>query len=69
MVSMAGMNETREMSENEAPSERSWIGRNAQMIPVGPNARAVDRLTAIRWSVTTRPETEERSSCYFEAVD
>jgi hypothetical protein len=69
IVSMAGMNETREMSENEAPSERSWIGRNAQMIPVGPNARAVDRLTATRWSVTTRPGTKKRSRRYFEAVD
>jgi hypothetical protein len=69
MVSIAGMNETREISEKDAPSERSWIGRNAQMIPVGPNARAVDRLTAIRWSVTTRPGTKKRSSCYFEAVD
>jgi hypothetical protein len=55
MVSSAGMNETREIRENEAPRERSCIGRNAQMIPVGPNARAVDRLTAIRCSVTTRP--------------
>jgi hypothetical protein len=59
MVSMAGVNATREMSVKDAPSERSWIGRNAQIIPVGPKARAVDSLTAIRWSVTTRPRTGE----------
>lgn len=61
MVSSAGMNETREISEKDAPSERSCIGRNAQIIPVGPKARAVDKLTAIRWSVATRPEIEEHS--------
>jgi hypothetical protein len=55
IVSTAGINETREISENDAPRERSWIGRKAQIIPIGPNARAVDSLTAIRWSVTTRP--------------
>jgi hypothetical protein len=55
IVSMAGMKATREMSEKDAPSERNWIGRNAQIIPVGPKARAVDSLTAIRWSVKTRP--------------
>src|SRR3989442_14447756 len=55
IVSMAGMNATSEMSEKDAPSERSWIGRNAQIIPVGPKARAVDSLTAIRWSVMNRP--------------
>jgi hypothetical protein len=59
IVSMAGMNDTRAISEKDAPSERSWIGRKAQIIPVGPNARAVDSLTAIRWSVTTRPRTGE----------
>lgn len=58
IVSSAGMNDTREIRENEAPRDRSCIGRNAQIIPVGPKARAVDKLTAIRWSVTTRPETE-----------
>jgi hypothetical protein len=52
IVSTAGMNETREISEKDAPSERSWIGRKAQIIPIGPNARAVDSLVAIRWSVT-----------------
>ena len=55
MVSIAGRNETKEISEKDAPSERSWIGRKAQIIPVGPKARAVDSLTAIRWSVMTRP--------------
>ena len=55
MVSMAGRKETREISEKDAPSDRSWIGRKAQIIPVGPKAKAVDTLTAIRWSVTTRP--------------
>jgi hypothetical protein len=55
IISTAGINETREISENDAPSERSWIGRKAQIIPIGPKARAVDSLTAIRWSVTTRP--------------
>src|SRR5712664_885212 len=54
IVSIAGRNETKEISEKVAPSERSWIGRKAQMIPVGPKARAVDNLTAILWSVTTR---------------
>ena len=56
IVSMAGMNDTRAISEKDAPSERRWIGRKAQIIPVGPKARAVDSLTAIRWSVTTRPQ-------------
>jgi hypothetical protein len=51
IVSKAGMNDTRAISEKEAPCERSWIGRKAQMIPVGPKANAVDSLTAIRWSV------------------
>lgn len=55
IVSTAGMNDTRAISEKDAPSERSCIGRNAQIIPVGPKASAVDSLTAIRWSVTTRP--------------
>ena len=63
------MKETREISENDAPRERSWTGRKAQMIPVGPNARAVDRLTAIRWSVTTPSGTEECFRIYFGAVD
>ena len=48
MVSRAGMKETREIREKDAPSERSCIGRKAQIIPVGPKARAVDKLTAIR---------------------
>src|SRR3989449_10751180 len=56
MVSIAGRKETREISEKDAPSDRSWIGRKAQIIPVGPKAKAVDTLTAIRWSVTTRPQ-------------
>jgi len=70
IVSMAGMNATSEMSEKDAPSERSWIGRNAQIIPVGPKARAVDSLTAIRWSVKTRPHAWRRSDLegYFEGV-
>src|SRR2546426_1413728 len=70
MVSIAGRKETREISEKDAPSERSWIGRKAQIIPVGPNARAVDNLTAIRWSVTTRPRDgeEEYLRGYFEGV-
>ncbi len=55
MVSIAGRKETKEIREKDAPSERSWIGRKAQIIPVGPNARAVDNLTAIRWSVKARP--------------
>jgi hypothetical protein len=55
IVSTAGINETREIREKDAPSERSWIGRKAQIIPVGPKARAVDSLTAILWSVATRP--------------
>jgi hypothetical protein len=55
IVSIAGRNETKEISEKDAPSERSWIGRKAQMIPIGPKARAVDSLTAILWSVTTPP--------------
>ena len=59
IVSMAGMKGIREISEKDAPSERSWIGRNAQIIPVGPKARAVDSLTAIRWSVMTRPRAGE----------
>ena len=58
---MAGMNTTREMSENDAPIERSWIGKNAQSIPVGPKARAVESLTAIRWSVKTRPDAIEEA--------
>ena len=59
IVSIAGRNETKEISEKDAPSDRSWIGRKAQIIPVGPNARAVDNLTAIRWSVKTRPRDAE----------
>jgi hypothetical protein len=55
IVSIAGRNETREISENDAPSERNWMGRKAQIIPVGPKARAVDSLTAILWSVAPRP--------------
>src|SRR2546427_8890012 len=55
IVSTAGINETREIRENDAPRKRSWIGSKAQIIPIGPNARAVDSLTAIRWSVTTSP--------------
>src|SRR5216683_6021735 len=55
IVSIAGRNETKEISEKDAPSERSWIGRKAQIIPIGPKARAVDNLTAILWSVTTPP--------------
>jgi hypothetical protein len=55
IVSIAGRNETKEISEKDAPSECNWIGRKAQMIPIGPKARAVDNLTAILWSVTTRP--------------
>jgi len=51
IVSTAGMNGTREISEYDAPRERSCIGRNAQMMPVGPKARAVERLIAIRWFV------------------
>ena len=57
IVSSAGMNDTREISEKEAPRDRNCTGRKAQMIPVGPKARAVDKLTAIRWSVMTRPKT------------
>jgi hypothetical protein len=70
MVSIAGRKETREISEKDAPSDRSWIGRKAQIIPVGPNARVVDNLTAIRWSVTTRPRDgeEEYLRDYFEGV-
>src|SRR2546422_1903683 len=70
IVSTAGMNETREIRENDAPRERSWIGRKAQIIPIGPNARAVDSLTAIRWSVTTRPTRWCRGKLagYFEDV-
>src|SRR6266849_7053564 len=62
IVSLAGRNETKEISEKDAPSERSWIGRKAQMIPIGPKARAVDNLTAIRWSVTTRPRDGEEAN-------
>src|SRR6266849_10384073 len=62
IVSIAGRNETREISENDAPNERSWIGRKAQIIPVGPKARAVDSLTEIRWSVTTRPRDGEEAN-------
>src|SRR2546426_8449296 len=58
MVSIAGRKETKEISEKDAPSDRSWIGRKAQIIPVGPKARAVDSLTAIRWSVKTRPRDD-----------
>lgn len=70
IVSIAGRNETKEISEKDAPSDRSWIGRKAQIIPVGPNARAVDNLTEIRWSVTTRPRDgeEEYLRGYFEGV-
>src|SRR6266571_7375212 len=42
IVSIAGMREISAMRRYEALSERSWIGRNAQIIPVGPNARAVE---------------------------
>src|SRR2546425_4932195 len=42
IVSIAGMSETSAMSRYEAPSDRRWIGRNAQIIPMGPNARAVE---------------------------
>src|SRR2546427_12622519 len=42
IVSIAGMRETRAMRRYEAPSDRRWIGRNARIIPVEPNARAVD---------------------------
>jgi hypothetical protein len=52
---MAGMKDTREISEKDAPSDRSSMGKKAQIIPVGPKASAVDSLTAIRWSVKTRP--------------
>src|SRR2546427_5135881 len=55
IVSIAGRNETKEISEKEAPSERSWIGRKAQNIPIGPKARTVDNLTAILCAVTTPP--------------
>ena len=54
MVSTAGMNGTSEISEKDAPRERNWIGRKAQIIPVGANARAVERLTEARWFVSTR---------------
>jgi hypothetical protein len=47
IVSTAGMNGTSEISEKDAPSERSWMGRKAQIIPVGPKARAVESPTAI----------------------
>ena len=68
MLSIAGMKGTREISEKDAPRERSCIGRKAQIIPVGPKARAVDMLTAVRWSVATRPEVREGSRSYFEDV-
>jgi hypothetical protein len=42
MVSIAGISETSAMRRYEAPSERRWIGRNAQTIPIGPNARTVE---------------------------
>jgi hypothetical protein len=47
IVSTAGMNGTSEISEKDAPSERSWIGKKAQIIPVGPKAKAIDSPTAI----------------------
>jgi hypothetical protein len=62
IVSIAGRNETKEISEKDAPSERSWIGRKAQIIPVGPKARAVDSLTAILWSVALRPRDGARGT-------
>src|SRR5712691_6866310 len=62
IVSIAGRNENKEISEKDAPNDRSWIGRKAQMIPIGPKARAVDSLTAIRWSVTTRPRDGEEAN-------
>src|SRR2546428_13178991 len=42
IVSIDGMSETSAMSKYEEPSDRRWIGRNAQIIPMGPNARAVE---------------------------
>jgi len=42
IVSIAGIRETSAMRRYEAWSERRWIGRNAQIIPVGPNAREVE---------------------------
>src|SRR5207249_1220205 len=48
MVSTAGMSETREISKYDACKERRWMGRNAQIIPVGPKARAVETWTVNR---------------------
>ena len=62
IVSIAGRNETNEISEKDAPSERNWMGRKAQIIPVGPKARAVDSLTAILWSVAPRPRDGAREA-------
>src|SRR5207244_11854978 len=42
IVAIAGMREISAMRRYEALSERSWIGRNAQIIPVGANASAVE---------------------------
>lgn len=42
IVSRAGRSKVREMRENDAPSERRWIGRKAQTIPTGAKARAVE---------------------------
>src|SRR5207302_2682543 len=55
IVSIAGRNETKEISEKYAPTDRSRIGSKAQITPAGPNARAVDTLPAISCSVPNRP--------------
>src|SRR3989442_12496324 len=42
IVSIAGRNETKEISEEDAPSDRRWIGRNDHVIPARPEPSAVD---------------------------
>jgi hypothetical protein len=42
IVSIAGMSERSEMRRYEAFNDLKCIGRNAQVIPVGPKARAVE---------------------------
>src|SRR5947208_13649761 len=48
IVSIAGMREISAMRRYEALSERRWIGRNGLIIPVEPNAEALDTYTGIR---------------------
>ena len=55
IVSSAGSGEMSEMRKKEAPSDLRRIGRKAQIIPVGPKARAEGELDYKSWCHSDRP--------------